>query len=51
MGGATPVFGGILIDMSGGMNKILKVDKENLCIKAQAGCTWKQVMEAARRTA
>jgi len=47
LGGSTPVFGGILIDMSGGMNKILKVDKENLCVKAQAGCTWKQVMEAA----
>lgn len=47
LGGSTPIFGGILIDMSGGMNKILKIDKENLFIKAQAGCTWKQVMEAA----
>ncbi|MHC1709652.1 MAG: FAD-binding oxidoreductase [Methanomassiliicoccales archaeon] len=46
LGGATSVFGGILIDMSGGMNKIIKIDKENLCVKAQAGCTWKQVYDA-----
>lgn len=46
LGGSTPIFGGILIDSSGGMNKILNIDVENLCVKAQAGCTWKQVYDA-----
>ncbi|HRU11747.1 MAG TPA: FAD-binding oxidoreductase [Methanomassiliicoccales archaeon] len=46
LGGSTPVFGGILIDMSGGMNKILEINKENLYVKAQAGCTWKEVYDA-----
>ncbi|MCE5261250.1 MAG: FAD-binding oxidoreductase, partial [Euryarchaeota archaeon] len=45
LGGSTPVFGGILIDMSGGMNKILEINKENLYVKAQAGCTWKEVYD------
>ncbi|MBN1110160.1 MAG: FAD-binding oxidoreductase [Methanomassiliicoccales archaeon] len=46
LGGSTPVFGGILIDMSGSMRKIIKIDQENLCVTAQAGCTWKEVMDA-----
>jgi glycolate oxidase len=46
LGGSIPAFGGILIDMSGGMNKILKIDKENLYVTAEAGATWKQVYEA-----
>ena len=41
-----PAFGGILIDMSGSMNKILKIDKENLFVTAQAGATWKDVYDA-----
>lgn len=48
LGGSTPIFGGILIDMSGGMNKIINIDQENLCVKAQAGCTWKQVLDACQ---
>ncbi|MEM2943808.1 MAG: FAD-binding oxidoreductase [Methanomassiliicoccales archaeon] len=46
LGGSVSAFGGILIDMSGGMNKILKIDKENLCVTAEAGATWKQVYDA-----
>ncbi|TFG56781.1 MAG: FAD-binding oxidoreductase [Methanomassiliicoccus sp.] len=46
LGGSIPVFGGILIDSSGGMNKIIKIDVENLYVVAQAGCTWKQVYDA-----
>jgi glycolate oxidase len=45
LGGSIPVFGGILIDSSGGMNKIVKIDQENLYVVAQAGCTWKQVYD------
>jgi glycolate oxidase len=46
LGGSIPAFGGILIDMSGSMNKIIKIDKENLCVTAQAGATWKDVYDA-----
>jgi len=46
LGGSIPAFGGILIDMSGSMNRILEIDKENLYVKAQAGATWKEVYEA-----
>lgn len=46
LGGSIPVFGGILIDMTGGMNKIVKIDKENLYVTVEAGVTWKQVYEA-----
>jgi glycolate oxidase len=46
LGGAMPAFGGILIDLSGSMNKIINIDKENLCVTAQAGATWKDVYEA-----
>ena len=41
-----PVAGGILLDMSAKMNKVHSVDKVNMCVKADAGCTWKQIMEA-----
>lgn len=46
LGGSIPAFGGILIDMTGGMNKILKIDAENLYVTVEAGVTWKQVYEA-----
>jgi glycolate oxidase len=46
LGGSVPVFGGILIDTTGLMNKIIKIDAENLTVTAQAGCTWKQVYDA-----
>lgn len=47
LAGATPAFGGILIDMLGGMNKIVAIDEQNMTITAQAGCSWKQVYDAA----
>ena len=47
LAGSVPAFGGILIDMVGGMSKVLKVDTENLTITCQAGCSWKQVYDAA----
>ncbi len=46
LGGSIPAFGGIMVDMSGGMNKIIDIDRENLCVTAQAGATWEQVYEA-----
>ena len=46
LGGAMPAFGGILIDMSGSMDKIIKIDKENLFVTAQAGASWGEVYDA-----
>ena len=46
LGGSMPVEGGILLDMSSKMNKIVAIDKVNMCVKANAGCTWKQILEA-----
>jgi glycolate oxidase len=46
LGGSIPVFGGILIDFMGGMNKIIDIDPVGLTVTAQPGCTWKQVYDA-----
>ncbi len=37
-GGAVPLHGGILVDLSG-MNRILEVDLDNLCVTVEAGIT------------
>ncbi|MCQ2056150.1 MAG: FAD-binding oxidoreductase [archaeon] len=49
LGGSMPVAGGILIDMSSKFNKNIIVDKVNMTVKADAGCTWKQVMDACEK--
>lgn len=46
LGGSMPTEGGILIDMSSKMNKIHAIDKVNMTVKADAGCTWQNVLEA-----
>ena len=46
LGGSIPIYGGVLIDFTGGMNKILDIDPVGLTVTAQPGCTWKQVYEA-----
>jgi len=46
LGGSMPVFGGIVIDMAGLMNKIIEIDPDNLCCVAEAGATYKSVYEA-----
>ncbi len=47
LAGAVPAFGGILIDMIGGMGKVLNIDEENMTITCQGGASWKQVYDAA----
>jgi glycolate oxidase len=47
LAGAVPAYGGIVIDMAGGMNKILKIDEDNMTITCQAGASWKNVYDAA----
>jgi glycolate oxidase len=46
LGGSMPTEGGILIDMSSKMKKVHFVDKVNMCVKADAGCTWKDILDA-----
>lgn len=47
LAGSVTAFGGILVDMMGGMHKILEIDEKNMTITAEAGCSWKQVYDAA----
>ncbi len=47
LAGAVPAYGGIVIDMAGGMSKILKIDEDNMTITCQAGASWKNVYDAA----
>lgn len=45
LGGAVPVKGGIVVDLST-MDKILKIDEENMLAVVQAGITWKKLYDA-----
>jgi glycolate oxidase len=46
LGGSMPVFGGIVIDMAGLMNKIIEIDPDNLCCVVEAGASYKSVYDA-----
>jgi glycolate oxidase len=46
LGGSMPVFGGIVIDMAGVMNKVIDIDVDNLCCTVEAGADYKKVYEA-----
>ncbi|MCK5038702.1 MAG: FAD-binding oxidoreductase [Thermoplasmata archaeon] len=45
-GGAIPSQGGIVVDISG-MNRVLRVDQDNLEVEVEAGCVWKKVYDIA----
>jgi glycolate oxidase len=45
-GGAMPCEGGIVLDMTT-MNKIVRMDTDNLEVEVEAGATWKQVHDEA----
>jgi glycolate oxidase len=47
-GGAMPANGGIVVDMTT-MNKVLRVDTENLEVEVEAGATWEKVAEEAAK--
>ena len=49
LGGCMPTAGGIVLDMSSKMKKVIEINEEELYVKAQAGCTWKNVLEACMR--
>jgi glycolate oxidase len=44
LGGAMPVSGGMVLDLTG-MNRILEIDDDNLTVTVEAGCTWKRLYE------
>ncbi len=45
LGGAVPVKGGTVLDMTG-MNKILSIDDTNLVVTVQPGTSWKALADA-----
>ncbi len=45
LGGCMPTNGGIVIDMSSKMNKVLEINTEGMYVKVQAGCTWKEALD------
>ncbi|MCQ2078664.1 MAG: FAD-binding oxidoreductase [archaeon] len=48
LGGSQPACGGIVVDCSSKMNKVV-VDKENMVVKVQAGATWKAALDACMK--
>ncbi|UCG69766.1 MAG: FAD-binding oxidoreductase [Thermoplasmata archaeon] len=44
LGGAMPVEGGIVFDLTR-MNRILKIDEDNLTVTVETGITWKMLYE------
>ena len=46
LGGSMPVFGGIVLDLAGGMNKMETIDVDNLCVTVEAGAEYKKVYDA-----
>jgi glycolate oxidase len=40
LGGAVPVNGGIVLDMTS-MKEIIEIDEDNLCVNVEAGVSWK----------
>ncbi|MCL1810750.1 MAG: FAD-binding oxidoreductase [Methanomassiliicoccaceae archaeon] len=49
LGGCMPTNSGIVVDLSSKMNKIYEINAEELYVKAGAGCTWKEVLEACMK--
>jgi FAD/FMN-containing dehydrogenase len=46
--GESVAFGGVLLDMTG-MSRVLAVDRERLCVRAEAGIFWASLAEQLRR--
>jgi glycolate oxidase len=48
LGGAVPVNGGIVLDMTG-MNQIIEIDEDNLCATVGSGINWKLLYDTLNR--
>ncbi len=49
LGGCMPTNAGIILDMTSKMNKVLEINTEERYVKVQAGCTWKNLLEACMK--
>ena len=49
LGGCMPTSAGIVVDLASKMNKITEINTEELYVKAGAGCTWKELLEACMK--
>jgi len=49
LGGCMPTSAGIVVDLSSKMKKITEINTEELYVKAGAGCTWKELLEACMK--
>jgi len=49
LGGCMPTSGGIVVDMSSKMNKVIEINTEELYVKVGAGCTWKELLDACMK--
>lgn len=49
LGGCMPTSGGIVLDMSSKMKKVVEINEESMYVKVQAGCTWKNLLEACMK--
>jgi len=49
LGGCMPTSAGIVMDLSSKMNSIVEINTEELYVKAGAGCTWEELLEACMK--
>lgn len=49
LGGCMPTNAGILLDMSSKMRHVIEINEESLYVKVQAGCTWKNLLDACMK--
>jgi len=49
LGGCMPTNAGIVVDFSSKMNTIKEINTEELYVKAGAGCTWKELLDACMK--
>lgn len=49
LGGSMPVAGGIVMDVSSGMNDVIEIDEVNMFVKVGAGCTWKRAIDECEK--
>ncbi len=49
LGGCMPTNAGILLDMSSKMKNVVEIDKVNLTVKVQGGCTWKHLLDSCMK--
>ena len=49
LGGCMPTSGGIVLDMSSKMKKVLEINTEEMYVRVDAGCTWKELLDACMK--